>query len=73
VTVTAQRNGRWLQVEVGDDGIGIDLAAPSGVGLASMRERAEEFDGRCTVGARRGGRGTVVTARLPLAVEEVAG
>ena len=72
VTVALARNGRWLQVEVGDDGRGLDPAGHAGVGLLSMRERAEELDGRCTVAARPGGGGTVVTARLPLAVDGAA-
>ncbi|MDQ3935948.1 MAG: sensor histidine kinase, partial [Actinomycetota bacterium] len=37
----------------------------AGVGLASMRERAAELGGTCTVEAADGG-GTVVSARLPM-------
>jgi signal transduction histidine kinase len=36
----------------------------AGVGTHSMRERAEELGGRCTIGAPEGG-GTLVSARLP--------
>lgn len=64
VRVTAHRGGAHLQVEVRDDGRGIDGAAPRGVGLASMRERAAELDGRCVITSDAGG--TVVTARLPV-------
>ena len=37
-----------------------------GVGLTSMRERAEELGGTCTL-TSASGRGTVVQARIPLA------
>jgi signal transduction histidine kinase len=55
-----------LQVEVEDDGIGLTADLRAGVGLRSMRERAEELGGRLTVapGARGG---TCVRASLPLA------
>jgi signal transduction histidine kinase len=54
-----------LIVEVADDGIGIDKDAPAGVGLRSMRERADELGGRLEVAERDGG-GTLVRAVLPL-------
>jgi signal transduction histidine kinase len=54
-----------LTVEVSDDGRGLRNGARSGVGLASMRERAAELGGLCTVQPRAGG-GTRVHARLPL-------
>ena len=38
----------------------------AGVGLTSMRERAEELGGSCTLQPRPGG-GSIVSARLPLA------
>ncbi|WP_448625077.1 sensor histidine kinase [Geodermatophilus sp. URMC 64] len=50
-------------VTVTDDGAGFAPGSP-GVGLASMRERAEEMGGVCTVGPGPCG-GTVVRARLP--------
>lgn len=53
-----------LDVEVTDDGHGIP-ARPPGVGMASMRERAAELGGSCTVASRPGG-GTDVLARLPV-------
>ena len=37
------QDGGALSVEIADDGIGIAAAAPAGVGLRSMRERAEEL------------------------------
>jgi signal transduction histidine kinase len=54
-----------LYLEIEDDGRGMDPAARHGVGLASMRERAEELGGVCRVELRTGG-GTVVWARLPV-------
>jgi signal transduction histidine kinase len=54
-----------LDLEVRDDGMGVDEERRSGVGLASMRERAAELGGTCTVERAAGG-GTVVRARLPL-------
>jgi signal transduction histidine kinase len=54
-----------LDVEVVDDGRGIDAHGHSGVGHRSMRERAEELGGWVELG--RGVRkGTRVHARLPL-------
>ena len=54
-----------LCVAVSDDGRGLSEDHRAGVGLRSMRERAEELGGVCTVEARPGG-GTQVLARLPL-------
>jgi signal transduction histidine kinase len=54
-----------LELQVCDDGRGIPAAHRPGVGLASMRQRAHEVGGICTVDPEPGG-GTRVTARLPL-------
>ena len=54
-----------LRLEVVDDGVGLPETRPTGVGLLSMRERAEELGGECLVGPVAGG-GTRVLARLPL-------
>lgn len=54
-----------LGLEVVDDGRGIMPASRAGVGLTSMRERARELGGECTVEPVPGG-GTKVAARLPL-------
>jgi signal transduction histidine kinase len=54
-----------LKVEVIDDGVGLPPNHPSGVGLISMRERAEELGGSCVIELRVGG-GTRVQARLPI-------
>jgi signal transduction histidine kinase len=60
LTVTGE-----LRIEVSDDGIGIPKEHRSGVGLHSMRERAEELGGSCVVERSDSG-GTRVLARLPL-------
>jgi signal transduction histidine kinase len=65
-TVTLAAADGVLLVEVADDGRGISPGHRAGVGLISMRERAEELGGSCTVAPRPGG-GTLVSARLPLA------
>ena len=57
-----------LQVVVADDGTGLAPDRSVGVGLASMRERAEELGGSCVVDQAPGG-GARVTARLPLPEE----
>jgi signal transduction histidine kinase len=57
--------GEELVVEVSDDGRGIPVERQSGVGLMSMRERADELGGRSEVVCPPGG-GTVVRAWLPL-------
>jgi signal transduction histidine kinase len=54
-----------LHVQVSDDGTGVVAPRDGGVGLVSMRERAEEIGGRLEIDAEPG-RGTTVTAVLPL-------
>ncbi len=51
-----------------DDGVGLPELRSAGVGIVSMRERAEELGGSCAVAARPKG-GTRVLARLPLVKE----
>ena len=63
--VDLQRDGdRALVLTVTDDGVGIAAAAPRGVGLLSLRERAAELGGSCSVQCPADG-GTVVRAVLP--------
>jgi two-component system NarL family sensor kinase len=54
-----------LRIEVADDGRGIDPDVVAGVGLRSLRERAEELGGRFEVQCPAAG-GTVVRAFLPV-------
>jgi signal transduction histidine kinase len=54
-----------LLVEISDDGMGLPEERRTGVGLLSMRERAEELGGMCAIEALPGG-GTRVIARLPM-------
>jgi signal transduction histidine kinase len=63
--------GDDLCLEVVDDGRGIPSNVRAGVGMASMRERAEELGGTCAVAAIPAG-GTSVRVRLPLLVEDGA-
>ena len=63
--VTVRRDGNAVTVEVRDDGRGIGEDVSAGVGLLSLRERAEELGGRCEVSCPSGG-GTRVWAWLPL-------
>lgn len=56
-----------LHLEVCDDGAGLPASLTAGVGLSSMRERAAELGGTCSVRPRGGG-GTTVAATIPLQV-----
>jgi signal transduction histidine kinase len=70
VTVSLRQTNGEVQLKVTDDGKGFGDVGPltsdsSGhIGLSSMRERAELVTGSLTIDS--GGRGTVVTVRLPL-------
>jgi signal transduction histidine kinase len=65
VRLLVDRGSGVLEVEVTDDGVGISGGRVAGVGLSSMRERAEELGG--TLAVERGPEGdTLVLARLPL-------
>ncbi|MFC7220189.1 sensor histidine kinase [Streptomyces polyrhachis] len=70
--VTLDQGGDGVTLTVTDDGSGFDpdrLSVPDpaagGYGLAAMRARAEALDGTLTL-ASAPGRGTTLTARLPL-------
>lgn len=56
--------GNTLELEVSDDGCGLPADPVPGLGLASMRLRAEELGGELTVSTGSGG--TRVNAQLPL-------
>ncbi|HEX8632305.1 MAG TPA: sensor histidine kinase [Catenuloplanes sp.] len=63
--VTLHRR-RVLSIEITDDGVGITGPGPyAGVGLTSMRERAEELGGQVTVGPADP-QGTTIRVRLPI-------
>jgi signal transduction histidine kinase len=64
--VVKQHGHTVLEVEVTDDGTGFAAGARAGTGLLSMRERAEELSGDCTIQQLATG-GTRVLARLPFA------
>jgi signal transduction histidine kinase len=54
-----------LFIEVTDDGIGLQAGHTLGVGLKSMRERAEELGGSCVMELPKGG-GTRLAVKLPV-------
>jgi signal transduction histidine kinase len=56
-----------LIVEIMDNGIGIPEPIPVGIGLTSMRERAEELGGKLVLAPQE--TGTCMRACLPLARE----
>ncbi|HEY0888951.1 MAG TPA: ATP-binding protein, partial [Nocardioides sp.] len=64
VRLGVERLPDHLEVTVADDGQGLIAGRRTGVGLVSMRERAEELGGSCTVTSGPLG-GTVVVATLP--------
>ncbi len=69
VLLSAGIEGRALVVRVVDDGIGLEATPSSqgsGLGLASMRQRAEELGGSVTMETGARAHGTVIHARLPL-------
>ena len=69
VRFSVDRAAGALALEISDDGEGMPEERVAGVGLSSMRERAEELGGTLTVAPGRGG-GTRVLARLPLHAPE---
>lgn len=66
--VSLAAHGREITLKIEDDGRGIPkerLEDPTSLGLASMRERTHLLGGELVI-ASRTGRGTTVTARIPL-------
>ncbi len=53
-----------LELDIRDDGRGLNVAPGSGLGLLSMQARAAEVGGTCIIGNREGG-GTAVAVRIP--------
>ncbi len=68
-TIRLVLDGDHLLVEVADDGVGIAADREAGVGLLSLRERADELGGRTEVTCPPTG-GTVVRAWLPVSVTQ---
>lgn len=61
----AVARARDLTVEIVDDGVGFRDRGSTGVGVASMRDRAAELGGSCATGPATP-RGTAVRVRLPI-------
>jgi two-component system, NarL family, sensor kinase len=72
VRVRLRTIGDHLDVEVADDGTGEVRPRADGIGLRSMRERAEEIGGRFELRATPG-EGTSVRITLPLVAGGVHG
>jgi signal transduction histidine kinase len=53
-----------VEIDVVDDGVGLNGRSGNGVGLAAMRERAAELGGTVTLGPHRP-HGTHLHVRLP--------
>jgi signal transduction histidine kinase len=60
------RNERALLIQINDDGMGVPYQYQAGVGMRSMRERAEELGGTLEITPVHP-HGTLVSARLPFA------
>jgi signal transduction histidine kinase len=56
-----------LSVQIEDDGVGLPAEYRAGVGLRSMRSRAEEIGGKLTF-EPSDPHGTCILARLPLSI-----
>lgn len=66
VTVRLQRDAEGLELEVEDDGVGFEVAAAAdrgGLGLASMRERAQALGSQLDIRSQPGA-GTTVKVRV---------
>jgi two-component system NarL family sensor kinase len=63
-TITMSVNGHF-DLEICDDGKGLAAGWHAGVGISSIRERAAELGGTCTVAGNPNG-GTRIFTRLPL-------
>lgn len=68
VVVDLAASGDALAIDIEDDGVGIARDAVGGVGLRSMRERAEEVGGALELSSPPGG-GARILVRLPLRAE----
>ncbi|PVG81390.1 hypothetical protein DDE18_18045 [Nocardioides gansuensis] len=70
--VTLRRDDRALHLTIRDDGRGLAADRGAGVGLFSMRERAAELGGTCTLTSDKDP-GTVVDVVIPLGQDESEG
>jgi signal transduction histidine kinase len=68
VRLSLDERASLLCIEISDDGRGLLAGRQAGVGLSSMRERAAELGGTCTIGPRDAG-GTRVHAALPVTLD----
>ena len=71
VTVSAHREGDRLRLSVEDDGVGMRPNSPDGIGLRNVQERLRSLYAQAAeflIGARPGGRGTMVTIVIPLVI-----
>jgi signal transduction histidine kinase len=66
IRVTARLSPGWLEVEVGDNGVG-GAVEHDELGLQGLRDRVEATGGRLTVRSGHGS-GTVIAARIPATV-----
>ena len=64
VSLTLCEQEQMLELTISDNGRGLPSIRGTGVGLASMRERAEELGGTCQIESLPTG-GTCVHVRLP--------
>jgi signal transduction histidine kinase len=71
VRLALHEQERLLELEIEDNGRGLAPKRSAGVGLASMRERAEELGGTCEVKQRPIG-GTCVQVRLPCLLPQLS-
>jgi signal transduction histidine kinase len=69
--LTLDEPAGWLSLSIQDDGCGLPQARSVGVGLISMRERAEELGGTWTIEPMPT-RGTHILVRLPCTRSESA-
>ena len=70
--VTLRRTGKWLEVEISDEGTGFDPALLeesmdnlTGFGLRSAAQRVRLFDGEFRIESQGNERGTRITVSLP--------
>jgi len=69
IDVVIEVNDGFLQLQVSDDGRGFDPATGHGLGLLTMRERAQQLGGTLAIDSKSG-EGTRVRALLPMPAQE---